>query len=197
MDDCVKLFLEMQRRMANKEKVLARLKRESGLSYAMFMRNEFEDSKDADERQKCIAEILDVDYADADFIISEIARKAIKGTYPMALKKKAALVLYHNGCMTPKEKKRKSFTDILEAALKEEALDKKDEVEQKTNDFTCYCCHRHFSIDDMNDPDLQKDICNECWDAGKCYEPDEFDEYLGKLFDDLEEDLISKQEKDE
>ena len=49
----------------------------------------------------------------------------------------------------------------------------------------------------MNDPDLQKDICNECWDAGKCYEPDEFDEYLGKLFDDLEEDLISKQEKDE
>ena len=130
-----------------------------------------------EEKQKTVAAILASDFTlENDWIIEKIARDTIGGEYPDALKKKAASVLFHNDRTTTKDMKDKAFTDLLEAALRDEELDKDVEEEYDPDVFVCSCCHRRFPVDEIDDPDMQGTICNDCYYTGKCIEPDEEDD---------------------
>ena len=139
----------------------------------LFMMKMLDVIPNEDDKQKTIAAILASDFTlENDWIIEETARKILAGEYPGELKEKAALVLFHNDRTTTKDMKDKSFTDLLEVALRNEELDSDEEGEYDPDFFVCSCCHRRFPVDEIDDPDMHGTICNDCYYTGKCIEPD-------------------------
>ena len=156
----------------NSERWLCWVQKAAEAGTVWCMKEMLDRIQDDVKRENYAAAILSADYAENDWVIEETALDVLAGKYPDALKKQAASILFYNDLMTPADRENKSFIDILEAALREEDdADDSDEYDEET--IVCPSCHQRIRVDEIDDPDLQGDICNDCYYTGKCLEPDE------------------------